>query len=198
MTNKWILGSTISTLMGIFAAVAYLVMIRPQQSRSGLHNHYAEWLLWFFLLMVVVSMLVNLMVLIAPPARWSNLLSVISGKKSRRTFQLSQYQEQVQSFFLRHQLQLKRLTGQAEVYLWMTPNQSLLLQFSADGTQQANIEEMRLLFRWMLTHQCRQGFYVSLRRADLQAEIFAKEAGIQIIDLSALQNLDNSYFSQKP
>lgn len=198
MTNKWILGSTISTLMGILAVAVYLIMIRPQQLSSGLPTHYAEWLLWFFLIMVVVSMFANLMVMIAPPTRWIQLISVLLGKQSSRTFQLTQYQEQVQSFLQRHQLQLKRLTGQAEVYLWLTPNQSMLLQFAVDGTQQANIEDMRLLFRWMLKYQCRHGFYVSLRRADVQAEIFAKEAGIKIIDLNALQNISHVYFSQKP
>jgi hypothetical protein len=198
MINKWILGSTISTLMGILAVAVYLVMIRPQQLSSGLPTHYAEWLLWFFLSMVVVSMFVNLMVMIAPPARWLRLISELSGKKASRTLQLTQYQEQVQSFLHQHQLQLKRLTGQTEVYLWVTPNQSMLLQFAVDGTQHANIEDMRLLFRWMLMYQCRHGFYVSLRHADMQADIFAKEAGIKIIGLNALQNLPNIYFSQKP
>jgi hypothetical protein len=198
MTNKWILGSTISTLMGIFAVTVYLVIIRPQQMSSGLPTYYAEWFLWFFLTMVMVSMFANFMVLMAPPARWKGFISALSGKKNNRTFQLTQYQEQVRSFLHHHQPQLKRLTGQAEVYLWMTPNQSLLLQFAVDGTQHANIEDMRLLFRCMLMYQCRHGFYVSLRHADVQADIFAKEAGIQIIDLNALQNLPDIYFSQKP
>ena len=189
MTNKWILGSTISTLMGILAATAYLVLVQPQQVGSETPNYHAEWLLWFFLVMVVVSMLVNLSVLMAPPAQWFKRLVVFPSSRSSHKYQLNQYQHHVQLFLQLHQQQLKRLSSQTEIYLWTTQTQPVLLQLAANGQVQAGIEDMRLLFRWMLTHQCRQGYYVAVQRPDVQAEIFAKEAGIEIIDLTTLQNL---------
>lgn len=195
MTNKWILGSTISTLMGILAAAVYLVLVQPQQIGADIPNYHAEWLLWFFLAMVVVSMLVNLSVLIAPPAQWLRMLAAFPSNSHSHKFQLNQYQQQVQLFLQLHQIQLTRLTSQADIYLWTTHTQSVLLQVAAQAQDQAGIEEMRSLFRWMLTHQCRQGFYLSMQRPDLQAEIFAKEAGIEIVDLQTLQNLHTLSFT---
>jgi len=195
MTNKWILGSTISTLMGILAAAVYLMLVQPQQGGSEVPNYHAEWLLWFFLAMVVASMLVNLSVLIAPPAQWFRMFTALPSNSQSHKFQLNQYQQQVQLFLKLHQLQLERLTNQADIYLWTTQTQSVLLQVAAEGREQAGIEEMRLFFRWMLTHQCRQGLYLSMQRPDLLAEIFAKEAGIEIVDLQTLQNLHTLSFS---
>lgn len=195
MTNKWILGSTISTLMGILAAAVYLVLVQPQQVGSEVPNYHAEWLLWFFLAMVVISMLVNLSVLVASPTQWLRRLVVFPAHSQSRQFLSNQYQQQVQLFLQLHQLQLKRLTSQADIYLWTTQTQSVLLQVAAEAKAQGSIEEMRLLFRWMLRHQCRQAFYVSMQRPDLQAEIFANEAGIEIVDLQTLQNLHPMSFT---
>ena len=189
MTNKWILGSTISTLMGILAAAVYLMLIQPQQVDGDFEHYHAEWLLWFFLAMVMISMLVNLSVLIAPPTSWLKLLPRIASDQHSHKQQLNQYQQQLQLFLQQHQSQLQRLTSQADIYLWGSSPQPVLLQIAANGTQQAGIEDMRRLFRWMLTHQCRQGFYLSPQPPDLQAEIFAREAGIDIVDLQTLQKL---------
>ncbi|RVU40317.1 hypothetical protein EOE67_06905 [Rheinheimera riviphila] len=189
MTNKWILGSALSTLAGIVAAAVYLVLLQPIHEPRELPNYHAEWLLWFFLAMVLVSMLVNLSVLIAPPASWLKLLPRIASNQHSHKQQLNQYQQQLQLFLQLHQSQLQRLTSQADIYLWGLPPQPVLLQIAVNGTQQAGIEEMRQLFRWMLTHQCRQGFYLSPQPPDLQAEIFAREAGIDIVDLQTLQKL---------
>ncbi len=195
MTNKWILGSTLSTLAGILAAAVYLVLIQPLTDGSEVPNHNAEWLLWFFLAMVLVSMLVNLSVLVAPPARWLSLFSAFPQYNSGHKFELNQYQHQVQLFLQLHQLQMQRLTSQADIYLWITESQPVLLQVAIAGKQPAGIEDMRLLFRWMLTHQCRHGYYLSLQRPDLQAEIFAKEAGIEVVDLQTLQKLHSRAFA---
>lgn len=189
MTNKWILGSTLSTLIGIVAATVYLMLIQPHGDGSQLPNHNVEWLLWFFFAMVLVSMLVNLSVLIAPPANWLRFLSAISLDFQSNKLQLNQYQERVQLFMQSHHGQLQRLTSQADIYLWVTEQQPAILQVAEEVTQHGGIEDMRLLFRWMLTHQCRLGYYVSLQPCDVQAEIFAKEAGIQIIDVQTLQKL---------
>ncbi|OBP16432.1 hypothetical protein A5320_03220 [Rheinheimera sp. SA_1] len=189
MINKWILGSTLSTLAGIVAAAVYLVLIQPLQEGQEAPNHHAEWLLWFFLAMVLVSMLVNLSVLIAPPTTWLKLLPTIAISHHSHKHQLNQYPQQVQLFLQLHQSQLQRLTSQADIYLWGAQRQPVLLQIAVDGQQQAGIEDMRLLFRWMLTHQCRQGFFLSPQPPDLQAEIFAREAGIDIVDLQTLQKL---------
>lgn len=186
MSNKWILGSTISTLMGILAAAVYLVMVQPRQAGSDSPNYHAEWLLWFFMAMVVVSMLVNLSVLVAQPAQLLRLLTTFPSTTQK--LRLQEYQQQIQLFLQLHQSELKRLSSQADIYLWANQSQSVLLQMDIQGKKQADIEDMRLLFRWMLSHQCRQAFYVSLQRPDLQAEIFAKEAGIEIVDLQTLQN----------
>lgn len=187
MSNKWILGSTISTLVGILAAALYLVLVQPRQIGSDLPKYHAEWLLWFFLAMVVVSMLVNLSVLVAQPAQLLSRLSAFSSNTHKVLDQ--RYQQQVQLFLQRHQLQLKRLSNDSDLYLWTTQTQTALLRIVTQSKEQSGIEEMRFLFRSMLTHQCRQGFYVSMQYPDLQAEIFAKEAGIEIIDLQGLQNL---------
>lgn len=189
MTNKWILGSTLSTLFGILAATFYLMLIQPMSDGSHIPHHNAGWLLWFFFAMVLISMLVNLSVLIAPPAKWLSLLSAISFSQQHSLFRLHQYQQQVQLFLQQHQMQLQRLTSQADIYLWSTEHPPVLLQVALDGKHHADIADMRLLFRWMLTHQCRQGYYLSLSPPDLQAEIFAKEAGIKIVDLQALTKL---------
>lgn len=194
MTNKWILGSTISTLMGILAAAVYLVLVQPQQVGADVPHHHAEWLLWFFLAMVVVSMLVNLSVLVASPVQLLRRLVVLPFNRQSLQCQSHHYQQQVQLFLQLHQLQLKRLTSQADIYLWSTPSQPVLLQVATEAKTQGSIEEMRLLFRWMLRHQCRQGFYVSMHRPDLQAEIFANEAGIIIVDPQTLENLHQISF----
>ena len=47
----------------ILAAAVYLVLVRPQQVGSEVPNYHAEWLLWFFLAMVV-----TLLRLICPPS----------------------------------------------------------------------------------------------------------------------------------
>lgn len=187
MSNKWILGSTISTLMGILAAAVYLVLVQPRQAGSDVPNYHAEWLLWLFMAMVVVSMLVNLSVLVAQPAQLLRLLTTFPSTTQK--LRLQEYQQQIQLFLQLHQSELKCLSSQADIYLWANQTHSVLLQMDLQGKKQADIEDMRLLFRWMLTHQCRQALYVSLPRPDLQAEIFAKEAGIEIIDLQTLQNL---------
>lgn len=194
MTNKWILGSTISTLMGILAAAVYLVLVQPQQVGADVPHYHAEWLLWFFLAMVVVSMLVNLSVLVASPVQLLRRLVVLPFNRQSLQCQSHHYQQQVQLFLQLHQLQLKRLTSQADIYLWSTPSQPVLLQVATEAKTQGSIEEMRLLFRWMLRHQCRQGFYVSMHRPDLQAEIFANEAGIIIVDPQTLENLHQISF----
>ena len=194
MTNKWILGSTISTLMGILAAAVYLVLVQPQQVGGEVPHYHAEWLLWFFLAMVVVSMLVNLSVLVASPVQLLRRLVVLPFNRQSLQCQSHHYQQQVQLFLQLHQLQLKRLTSQADIYLWSTPSQPVLLQVATEAKTQGSIEEMRLLFRWMLRHQCRQGFYVSMHRPDLQAEIFANEAGIIIVDPQTLENLHQISF----
>lgn len=194
MTNKWILGSTISTLMGILAAAVYLVLVQPQQVGGEVPHYHAEWLLWFFLAMVVVSMLVNLSVLVASPVQLLRRLVVLPFNRQSLQCQSHHYQQQVQLFLQLHQLQLKRLTSQADIYLWSTPSHPVLLQVATEAKTQGSIEEMRLLFRWMLRHQCRQGFYVSMHRPDLQAEIFANEAGIIIVDPQTLENLHQISF----
>ena len=195
MSNKWILGSTISTLMGILAAAVYLVLVQPRQLGSDAPSYHAEWLLWFFLAMVVASMLVNLSVLVAQPAQLLSRLSAFISATDKAL--LAKYQQQVQEFLQLQQLQLKRLSGESDIYLWTVQTQSVLLQIATESEQQSEIEAMRLLFRSMLTHQCRQGFYVSMQRPDMQAEIFAKEAGIEIVDVQTLQNLHEISFKQK-
>lgn len=195
MTNKWILGSMLSTLAGILAVAVYLVLIQPLTDGSEVPDHNAEWLLWFFLAMVLVSMLVNLSVLVAPPAQWLRLFTAFPKSSSNHQSQLNQCQDQVQLFLQLHQSQMQRLTSQADIYLWTTPSQPVLLQVSVACKQPAGIEEMRLLFRWMLTHQCRHGYYLSLQPPDLQAEIFAKEAGIEIVNLQTLQKLHSAAFA---
>lgn len=195
MSNKWILGSTISTLVGILAAAVYLVLVQPQQLSTDGPNYHAEWLLWFFLAMVVASMLVNLSVLVAQPAQLLSRLLAFTSDTDKAL--LAQYQQQVQQFLQLQQLQLKRLSSESDIYLWTAQTESLLLQIVTESKMHSGIEDMRLLFRSMLTHQCRQGFYVSMQRPDMQAEIFAKEAGIEIVDLQTLQNLHEISFRQK-
>jgi hypothetical protein len=195
MSNKWILGSTISTLMGILAAALYLVLVQPRQLGADAPNYDAEWLLWFFLAMVVASMLVNLSVLVAQPAQLLSRLSAFTSNTDKAL--LAQYQQQVQQFLQLHQQQLTRLSGESNIYVWTAQTQSVLVQIVTESKQQSGIEDMRLLFRSMLTHQCRQGFYVGMQRPDMQAEIFAKEAGIEIVGWETLQNLHEISFTQK-
>jgi hypothetical protein len=195
MSNKWILGSTISTLMGILAAALYLVLVQPRQLGADAPNYDAEWLLWFFLAMVVASMLVNLSVLVAQPAQLLSRLSAFTSNTDKAL--LAQYQQQVQQFLQLHQQQLTRLSGESNIYVWTAQTQSVLVQIVTESKQQSGIEDMRLLFHSMLTHQCRQGFYVGMQRPDMQAEIFAKEAGIEILGWETLQNLHEISFTQK-
>jgi len=195
MSNKWILGSTISTLMGILAAALYLVLVQPRQLGADAPNYDAEWLLWFFLAMVVASMLVNLSVLVAQPAQLLSRLSAFTSNTDKAL--LAQYQQQVQQFLQLHQQQLTRLSGESNIYVWTAQTQSVLVQIVTESKQQSGIEDMRLLFHSMLTHQCRQGFYVGMQRPDMQAEIFAKEAGIEIVGWETLQNLHEISFTQK-
>jgi hypothetical protein len=195
MSNKWILGSTISTLMGILAAALYLVLVQPRQLGADAPNYDAEWLLWFFLAMVVASMLVNLSVLVAQPAQLLSRLSAFTSNTDKAL--LAQYQQQVQQFLQLHQQQLTRLSGESNIYVWTAQTQSVLVQIVTESKQQSGIENMRLLFRSMLTHQCRQGFYVGMQRPDMQAEILAKEAGIEIVGWETLQNLHEISFTQK-
>lgn len=190
MTNKWILGSTLSTLLGVMVAAVYLVLIQPKQDGTNLPHYHAEWILWFFLVMVLLSMLLNLSVLIAPPTQWFGLLT--SYQTTHHQLKRQRNQHQIQLFMQQQQLQLQRLTSQADIYLWTTPSATVLVQFAVDGMQPAGISEMRQLFRWMLAHQCRHGFYLSLQAADLQAEIFAKEAGIVFVDVLTLQKLQSA------
>jgi len=193
MSNKWILGSTVSTLMGIFAAAVYLMLVQPRQLVADVPNHHAEWLLWFFMIMVVVSMLVNLSVLVAQPASLLRRFSLLPSTTYKA--RAEHYQQQIQLLLQLHQSNLTSLSNGSDTYLWTVSSESVLLHIAIQSKEQPGIEPMRLLFRWMLTHQCRRGFYISMQRPDLQAEIFAKEAGIEIIDLQGLQNLHPRSFS---
>ena len=192
MINKWILGSTLSTLVGIVAASIYLMLIQPMQDGSNLPNYHAEWLLWFFLAMVLISMLVNLSVLIAPPTKWLNLMHLFSISHNNQKNQFDQFQQLVQLFLQQQQQHLQRLTSQADIYIWTPSATPVVVQVATEGNQQAGIAEMRQLFRWMLAHQCRQGYFLSMHAPDLQAEIFAKEAGISFVDVQTLQKLHSS------
>lgn len=191
MINKWILGSTLSTLIGILAAAVYLVLIQPGQDGSNLPHYHAEWLLWFFLVMVAVSMVMNLSVFIASPAQWQSVRKVFKCKEQQQQLQVNHYQHQIQLFLQQQQLQLQRLTCQADIYIWFEPATPVLMQFAEAGEQQPGIAEMRQLFRWMLAHQCRQSYYLSMQAPNLQAEIFAKEAGITFVDVDSLQKLQS-------
>lgn len=191
MKSKWLLISSISTVLGMVAGTVYLFLAEHSlllnNNRLVLSAFWSTFVLWAFILMFIIALLFN-------------VLAFTEDKKPQllKTFHslrlVFQPESDKHSIFLQDAEQYLSSLGQRihiedvpEEYLCIQGQQQKLVYIQRECQQEVDISQIRMLFQKMLSTEIRTGIVISYYGFSSQSRIFAKEANITLIDVRGLK-----------
>ncbi|CAM3782919.1 restriction endonuclease [Rheinheimera salexigens] len=198
MKNKWLLVSSISTFLGFIAGAIYLLFAEHSLllSNSGwvLSAFWSTFMLWIFVLMFLLTLILNIIVFIELDSQHSllnlNLPNLLSLKQRQQQFIIAAQQ------YLTTQGKLEYSAQAHQHYLCLNAKPKKLV-FIQPKTQQVGIGLIRSLFKQMLAEDITAGVVVSFSGFSGQAWIFAQEANIQLIDQKSLKKQQKQHGKQQ-
>ena len=190
MKNKWLLVSSVSTGLGIFAGALYLLFAEHSlllnDNRWALTAFWSAFMLWTFVLMFTVALIFNILTFLeldgqhkltgmTQPikALWS------SGDKQQH------FMQEVQRFLL-HKGKLSHSARVSADYQCLSAEKDALV-FMQLNNQAVDISQIRAMFQQMLAADFSAGVVISFAGFSSQAWIFAQEANIELIDAKSLK-----------
>lgn len=191
MNNKWLLVSSVSTVLGIAAGAVYLLFAEHSLLLSNnnwvLSAFWSAFMLWAFVLMFIAALVFNVMAFFELDEQ---------HKMQRLTWPLrrflstvnkpQQFMQQAEDFLL----QQGKLTASAKVsaeYKCLQGSGAEKLVYLQHQEQLVDINHIRALFQQMLAADIRMGIAVSYLGFSNQARIFAREANIELLDVKSLK-----------
>lgn len=189
MKNKWLFAAILCTLLGILTGIGYLTYVGSFENTNLMLLHTSDasgrLLLQFFGSMLGLSLLLNLFALLEVEQHASRLFRWLQAGRATQVKQ--QFLSDLQRF-LNHQ-QLQALPQHPQRYLQLDEknHQRRLVCVDQESEQPLSIYELRTIFQQMLRYQCRSGVLLCLAGVDSQADIFAREAGIEVFNYKQLK-----------
>lgn len=195
MKNKWLLISSISTLLGLSAGILYIVLVDRTYSlihqNAAVADFWSVFALWSFLLFFVVALFSNVLVL------WEQeILQSLSciPKKAFTVFSSAS----IHQHFLHeaeHCLQQRGtlspvkdgdITLSAEEYWCLQGTNKYLVLFQRQ-TKPVEMNQLRRFFQYMLAAEYSAGIVISDGSFSDQIIIYAREANIELINTRNLK-----------
>lgn len=189
MKNKWLFAAILCTLLGILAGIGYLTYVGSFANTNLVLEHTNDpsgrFMLQFFGIMLGLSLLLNLFALFELEQHLGRLFRWLQAGRSSQVKQ--QFLSDLQQFL--HHQRLQALPQHPQRYLQFDEknHQRKLVCVNESSEQPLNIYELRSIFQQMLRYQCRSGVLLCLAGVDSQADIFAREAGIEVFDYKQLK-----------
>ncbi len=189
MKNKWLFAAILCTLLGILAGIGYLTYVGSFANTNLILEHTNDpsgrFMLQFFGIMLGLSLLLNLFALFEVEHHLGRFFRWLNAGRSSQVKQ--QFLSDLQ-MFLHHQ-QLQALPQHPQRYLQLDEknHQRKLVCVDESSDQPLSIYELRSIFQQMLRYQCRSGVLLCLAGVDSQADIFAREAGIEVFNYKQLK-----------
>ncbi len=192
MSNKWICGATSCGLIGVLAALLYLLAEWSKSPLLGYDAQQPDWLILLFCSMLSLSVLLNAIAFfgseITPSHRWwrPRLLKPLETR------------QQLEHFLQQHAAQLQQISPTAELFLWSDGVQKHVIKLcnytsvvpdsdvAACRDVQQLMTQMRQLLQYKAQYQCQHAYWLSTEPVDLIAKIFARESGIKCLQFSEL------------
>ncbi len=191
MIQKWMSLAVACALLGILAALGYLLLpvVSPPAAQSSLQ---LDWLIWLFCIMLLSSLLLNIMAFFGAET-WFGQGRCWSWLQPRQ----QEPAQQLHLFFQQHAAQLCQLSPTADLFLWTQQQHSSLIKLVTPAlSQQAptldgptSISQMRQLLQQKLQYQCRQAYWLSAEPVELVAGVYARESGIQCLQFHQIGQL---------
>jgi len=189
MKNKWLFAAILCTLIGILAGIGYLTYVGSFENSNLILEHTNDpsgrFLLQLFGAMLGVSLLLNLFALLEVEQLAGRAFRWLQAGRASQVRQ--QYLSDLQQFLLHQQLQALPQHPQRYLQLDANNQQRKLVCIDEDSQQPLSIYELRNIFQQMLRYQCRTGVLLCLAGVDTQADIFAREAGIEVFNYKQLK-----------
>lgn len=190
MNNKWLVISSVSTVLGIIAGAVYLLFAEHSILLSDnswvLSAFWSAFMLWTFVLMFIVALIFNVLAFFELDEQ-HQLFGIVSPIKNLMSVQDKQQQ------FLQDAQRLLQSQGKltqssrigAEYQCLQGETEKLVL--IQQSKRQVDINQVRALFQQMLAADLPNGLVVSYHGFSNQAWIFAREANIELLDAKSLK-----------
>lgn len=191
MIQKWMSLAVVCALLGILAALGYLLLpvVVPPSADAVLP---LDWLIWLFCTMLLSSLLLNMMAFFGAEswfgqARWLLWLQPRQQEPA----------QQLRLFLQQHAGQLHQLSPAADLFLWSHQQHTSLIKLVTPAASQqiptldgpGSISQMRQLLQQKLQYQCRQAYWLSAEPVELVAGVYARESGIQCLQFHQIAQL---------
>lgn len=191
MKSKWLLISSISTVLGMVAGTVYLFLAEHSlllhNNRLVLSAFWSAFVLWAFVLMFILALIFN--VLAFTEDKHSPLSKIFRSVRL-----MFQPEADKHSIFLQDAEHYLSSLGQRihiedvpEHYLCIQGQQQKLVYIQKECQQEVDISQIRMLFQKMLSAEIRKGIVISYYGFSSLSRIFAKEANITLIDVRGLK-----------
>lgn len=187
MRSQWLLLSTISTLLGIGAGALFLFYSEHSilfvQSGLTLSQFWSTFLLWAFILLFISALLLNLIAFIELDS--GNSWLALPKRLNRRLERFEQQEfffSRLKHYFQQHGKVDTATQHDHEMMFWYSNRGKTLIYFHPDADSMISMECLRERFQQMLSTDCDRGIIVSFLGFTSQERIFAREAGIELIE----------------
>jgi hypothetical protein len=192
MRSQWLLLSTISTLLGIGAGALFLLFsehsILFSQPTLILSQFWSTFLLWAFVLLFVSALIFNLIAFIELDSGNSWLALPKRFKRGQDRFvQQELFFSRLKQYFQQHGKVQPAANDDSEILFWYNGRGKTLVYFHPDADCMVSMECLRERFQQMLSTDCDRGIIISFQGFTSQERIFAREAGIELIEHHANQ-----------
>ncbi|WP_333608345.1 restriction endonuclease [Arsukibacterium sp.] len=187
--NKWILVSSISTILGILSGGCYLFFAEHSLLLTDrtltLNAFWSSFMVWAFVVMFICALCCNVMAFLAleqSPGSWGNALLQRSDPLQRQ----QQFLTEAERFLLRDGRWQPQSASFSTDYRCLTGATDTLVYVQLT-LHPVDINQIRAMFQQMLAADFNQGLVISYNGFTNQACIFAQEAKISLLDSRSLK-----------
>lgn len=186
---KWLFAVVVSSLLSLFATLLYVVYLKvfpPQLTRLVTQNPDPDLVTHVgFIVLFGIILLFNLALVLESQqffSRWYHRLARHHACELKQQFlaECRHYEEL-------HGLEALPVSPKSYLYQGALWQNRRLVYIERDNQQPLGIYELRSMFQQMLKYECRAGVLLCMAGVDAQADIFARETGIEILNLKGLR-----------
>lgn len=187
--NKWILVSSISTILGIVAGGCYLFFAEHSLLLTDrtltLNTFWSSFMLWAFVVMFVCALCCNVLAFLALEQSQENWCRALL-KRSDPLQRQQQFLSEAEHFLMRDGRWLQQTARFSADYRCLSGATETLV-YIQQPLLPVSINEIRAMFQQMLAADFNQGLVISYHGFTDQAWIFAQEANISLLDSRSLK-----------
>lgn len=197
--NRWILVSSISTLLGVLAGGCYLFFAEHSLLLTDrtltLSTFWSSFMLWAFVVMFICALCCNVFAFLAleqAPGNWSSILLKRSDPLQRQ----QQFLTDAESYLIRNGRWHAQTDHVSADYRCLSTTSDTLV-FVQHALHPVGINQIREMFQQMLAADFNQGLVISYNGFTSQAWIFAQEANISLLDSRSLKKQQKQLKAQQ-